>query len=499
MKHPTAPGAGFSQQLHTALLDYARSPGKYHVALRQPPLLFASVREILQLAAGRGPEPEPAVGDDLKALREAACFFARTALLYPDADHYTLLGLQRNGDIAELKDRYRLLMRLIHPDFADAASVPWPADAAVRVNLAYEVLSSAVQRREYDSRLAAAEGAPLAAKVEHRRIDRPPRAVVRHVPRSRFKQLAIVSGAAGACALVIISLPMLGQDPVHLVQRSRAPAANPVDAAIKEAALAVATLAPTPAEPQTGVPAGQQAESAAANESRTSVSASATTEQPRPVQTTPKLPAPPEMIAVAPGPAPPAPPEPTPTQPVSVPAPAPVPVLAPAPLPAPAPVRVARIEPQPPAAPSPVVEHALPAPVPAAASQPAAAPRPPLIAGLTLAEAQPLLSILLQQLESGRGDRLINLLDREARNKPGAQELLRQYDGLVAGVRTVRLSHVEFKAEPGDGRLLVTGHIGLLLGESTIGSPSKKMVLRAEFVSRQGTVVMTGLSGVAGN
>jgi hypothetical protein len=116
-----------------------------------------------------------------------------------------------------------------------------------------------------------------------------------------------------------------------------------------------------------------------------------------------------------------------------------------------------------------------------------------------LAEAQPLLALLLQQLESGRGDRLINLLEREARNKPGAQELLRQYDNLVGGVRSVRLSQVEFNAEPGDGHLLVTGHIRLLLGESTIGSSSKKMVVRAEFMSRQGTVVMTGLSGVTGN
>ena len=118
---------------------------------------------------------------------------------------------------------------------------------------------------------------------------------------------------------------------------------------------------------------------------------------------------------------------------------------------------------------------------------------------MSLAEAQPLLSILLQHLESGRGDRLIDLLDREARNKPGAQALSRQYDGLVEGMHPVRLSHIEFKAEPADGRLLVTGQFRLHVGEQTIGSLGKKMVLRAEFASREGTVVMTGLSSVAGN
>lgn len=129
----------------------------------------------------------------------------------------------------------------------------------------------------------------------------------------------------------------------------------------------------------------------------------------------------------------------------------------------------------------------------------APAPRPVPVAGVSLAEAQPLLSNLLQQLESGRGERVINLLERAARNKPEAQALSRQYDSLVEGMRPVRLSHVEFKAEPADGRLLVTGHIHLQVGEQTIGSLGKKMVLRAEFVSREGTVVLTGLSGVPGN
>lgn len=114
-------------------------------------------------------------------------------------------------------------------------------------------------------------------------------------------------------------------------------------------------------------------------------------------------------------------------------------------------------------------------------------------------EAQPLLSQLLQLMESGRGDRILNLLDTEARSKPSAQALLRQYDSLVNGARPVRLSHVEFKAEPGDGRLLVVGHFRLVAGEQTIGSLGKMMVVRAEFVSREGNVVITGLSGGAVN
>lgn len=89
------------------------------------------------------------------------------------------------------------------------------------------------------------------------------------------------------------------------------------------------------------------------------------------------------------------------------------------------------------------------------------------------------------------------MLEREARGQPGAQALSRHYDRLVDGMRPVRLSHVEFKAEPGDGRLLVTGNIGLQGGEQS--GPGKKIVVRAEFASRAGNIVMIGLSGEPGN
>jgi hypothetical protein len=121
------------------------------------------------------------------------------------------------------------------------------------------------------------------------------------------------------------------------------------------------------------------------------------------------------------------------------------------------------------------------------------------VAGITLSDAQPLLAQLLQQLESGFGERVIGLLERDARNKPEARALSRQYDDLVAGVQPVRLSQVEFNAEPADGRLFVTGHVHIQTGLQTAQSSGKKMVIRAEFASRDGTVVMTGLSSASGN
>jgi hypothetical protein len=165
-------------------------------------------------------------------------------------------------------------------------------------------------------------------------------------------------------------------------------------------------------------------------------------------------------------------------------------------------IRLARTEPPPAPLQARAPEAAPPAaPVTAAVYVPLPAPPPrhAPVPGVSLAEVQPLLSQLLQHLESGRGERLIDLLDREARSKSGAQALSQQYDGLVDGKKPVRLSHVEFKSEPADGRLLITGHVRLQVGEQTIGSMGKKMVLRAEFALRQGAVVMTGLSGALGN
>jgi hypothetical protein len=117
-------------------------------------------------------------------------------------------------------------------------------------------------------------------------------------------------------------------------------------------------------------------------------------------------------------------------------------------------------------------------------------PRP----GPTLDEAHPLLSKLLQYMESGGGDRVLSMLDRDARSTPAAQALLQQYNSLVGGGGPVKLSNVHFKAEPRDDRLLVTGYVTLEVGERTARTVGKDFSVQAEFAQRDGAVVMTRLS-----
>lgn len=476
MSERGGPGSG-DTPLHAALLQYAQAPGKYQLTLRQPAILFQSIREILQVAAGRaGGEQQAPVPEDL---REAAGFFLRAALLYPGADHYAVLGLPPRSEPVELKERYRLLMRLIHPDYAAAGVVPWPADAAVRVNRAYEVLSSPLQRREYDAQLAA-----VAAKAPVEAAPRRPHGNARHGGASgrtwTLNRTAAATVLGGSAVLLALVLLMPAPAPQHLVQR--APAPMPAAAARTDTEPAgpqvQAPPAPLPVAQQEApapvpTPLAGPAPAPAAGGPAWTVAAA----PPVPASRAPVLPVPPAR----------------PEAPQSTPARAPAASVAMQSAPG-APAATRHAAPPVAAVPAPA---ALPVPPPAAAVQPMKITPAAVVASQapTLADAQPLLTQLLQLLESGSSEQLLWLLEAEGRADPSAQALSRHYEQLVRGGRPVRLSHVEFRGEQRDSSLLVTGRIRLHAGEPTIGSHGERIVVRAEFASRGGRVMLTNLSG----
>lgn len=470
-----------ASRVQAALLDYFKAPGNYQLTRRQPEVLFGSIREVLQIAAGRASSGTP--GQDLQA---AAAFFIRAALLYPGADHYTLLGLRSGTEPAELKERYRLLMRLIHPDFTQRTVGSWPADAAVRVNRAYEVLSSPVLRKEYDEQLASSRQAShaTASKQEERRIPMPPRRTrSAGPPRIRIAKHTAWT-FVGLIALVGVGMLLAPSEPVTLVQKSPRPAAG-----------AKAGPQPRAPEPQSapGVPSEAAVRDAAV-----------------PGRTSPAAQEEPEARAIVRGAAPP-------------PSESPIRSLPQLPLAGPLLLQQKPVAPEGehrPAAPAvPVAESMVPrardlpasglaqasldrsmpgsaAPMPATIS--AASIRPAAVRaqpGPTLLDAQPLLTQLLHLIESGNGDQLLRLLDDDARQHSAAQALRRHYQKMVARGGHVRLSHVDFRGESRDDVLVVTGNLRMHVGETTIGSQGEALLLRAEFVSRGGKVVITGLSG----
>lgn len=139
-----------------ALLDFERLPGRYRLAFREPSVLFEQPLVVMQLAAGRTVPgiPLPADSPQAQAAKRAARYFVRMAMLRAGTDHYTLLGLKTDFEPTALRDHYRLMIRLTHPDFS-APGEEWPADAASRINMANDVLGSYVKRSGYDAQLAA--------------------------------------------------------------------------------------------------------------------------------------------------------------------------------------------------------------------------------------------------------------------------------------------------------------------------------------------------------
>lgn len=459
-----------SSALPGALLDYYQAPGRYQLRLRQPALLFSSIPEVLQLAS------RPAGGD----VREAARFFIRAAMLFPGADHYAVFGLETRSEPVQLKERYRLLMRLIHPDYAGGE---WPTDAAIRVNQAYEVLSSAVLRRTYDEQLAAAK--PARALPERKPVA--PRAAP---SRHGLRRLAF--GAAGV-AFVAGGFLLLAPDsePRRLVQRKPAPAPR-VDAPAP-APVAVAAIAP--AAPLPPVAAAPAASGGSDEVAPAAVAAPLPAPAPAPAPAPTRAPAPLAAPASAQPPAATAPSRPQPpplaTLPRLVPA-TPLPAAA-------APPRVAGSAAAPPTddvAPAPPAA-ALPARVaqPAASTVALAPPRP--APAPVLSEVQPVLSQMLEALEGGRGEGLLALLEPSARTLPAALALSRQYEDVVGIGRPVRVAHGEFRSEARGGVLQVTGMFRLHVGEPTIGSQGEPFQIRAEFTARGGRIQLTGLSGAA--
>lgn len=187
--------------LWDTLTGFHERPGRYAVARREPTLLFDRPLDVLLLAADRA-VPGLAGVPPPEAARRSARFFVRTAMLRPGGSHYDVLGVTPQGDLAALREHYRLLIRLTHPDFA-REDEPWPDDAAARVNRAYDVLSSPVKRAEYDAQRPSL--APPAPTVAVRAM--PPRRKLPVSPRpSRRRRGAYASGALAVGALAALAM-----------------------------------------------------------------------------------------------------------------------------------------------------------------------------------------------------------------------------------------------------------------------------------------------------
>jgi curved DNA-binding protein CbpA len=154
---------------HTAelLLWYFREPSRYHAEgrRRSAPQLDSEV--VLKLALGRRIAFAKAALNApglTRALQDAAAAYVRHLYFRPDATPYQTLGLAAGATPQEIKESFRLLMHLVHPDRQDAVAL-WPDAFAAQANRAYAVLRNQDARARLDRE---AEKRAAVARAVHR-------------------------------------------------------------------------------------------------------------------------------------------------------------------------------------------------------------------------------------------------------------------------------------------------------------------------------------------
>lgn len=93
------------------------------------------------------------LGTTEQELVEAALFLVRHIMLAPGSDCYRILGLSRDASPQTVRRHYLILAGLLHPDRHPGAEAEHNPALLVRVNLAYETLSSPEARQRYDAAL----------------------------------------------------------------------------------------------------------------------------------------------------------------------------------------------------------------------------------------------------------------------------------------------------------------------------------------------------------
>lgn len=102
-----------------AAIDLFYLPSKVRIVRTQP--LPKGTGLLLRLAAGDTAatrEAQTHSNRSASANTQAAVFFIEQVLLKPDADEYTILGLDPTANIAEFRAHMALLLKWLHPDIS---------------------------------------------------------------------------------------------------------------------------------------------------------------------------------------------------------------------------------------------------------------------------------------------------------------------------------------------------------------------------------------------
>jgi DnaJ domain len=128
--------------LFSLALDFYRQPLRHRGWVNATHPLPAEAEDLLAgVAAGSGSLERRAasLGVNPEELRAAGRFFIHQVWLVEGADPYRTLGLAPGASLDQVRDHYRKLIRIYHPDRVGALG-EWDTAYAARINRAYRLL-----------------------------------------------------------------------------------------------------------------------------------------------------------------------------------------------------------------------------------------------------------------------------------------------------------------------------------------------------------------------
>jgi len=134
------------------LLWFFRQPSRYQAEGRRRDAPMLDCEVILKLALGRRVDfADPGLEGPATAatLKDAAASYVRHMFFRPDATPYQTLGLAPGASQAAIRESFRLLMQLVHPDRQDV-QLRWPESFAAQANRAYGILRNRDSREKFD-------------------------------------------------------------------------------------------------------------------------------------------------------------------------------------------------------------------------------------------------------------------------------------------------------------------------------------------------------------
>jgi hypothetical protein len=189
------------------LLDFCREPALYRPRYLRGLEPMPEGTTVLKFAAGHFPSgwQRDLPSTEQSTVSAAARAFIRQVCLWDGATHYQVLCVAPGAPQGAIRENYRLLMALLHPDRLEAGQEDWPLDAAQRVNRAHDVLSDGRERESYDVWLRQSGERTVAETARRIPVSEPFATSRRHAaPRLRraVARAAVLAGVIGGLYVV---------------------------------------------------------------------------------------------------------------------------------------------------------------------------------------------------------------------------------------------------------------------------------------------------------